>query len=219
MALADLPMDVPPRRLSKISLAAAVGALVRRDTDLAAIVRRHGLPPLWARPQGFATLVHIILEQQVSLASAKAALERLRGGLGELTPERVADASFQELRDLGLTRQKAGYCIGLATLIVERGLDLNRLSLEDDQTARRVLLGVRGIGPWTADIYLLMALRRPDVWPDGDLALVSVLREVKGLRARPAVAEARALVDHWTPWRSVGARILWHHYLCAIERR
>ena len=209
----DSRAETPPRRLSRDSLERGVRALVNRDADLAGVVRRHGMPPLWARPQGFATLVHIVLEQQVSLASARATLERLRNGLGKLTAERLADASLQDLRDLGLTRQKAGYCLGLARLIVNRKFELDKLGREDDQTVRRVLTGVRGIGPWTADIYLLMAMRRPDIWPDGDLALVSALQDIKGLPKKPTVAEAREIAACWEPWRSVGARILWHHYL------
>ena len=204
-------------QLSRASLVRAANELVARDADLGAVVGRFGMPPLWARPRGFVTLVHIVLEQQVSLASAKATLRRLRQGLGELTAERVADATEQELRNLGLTRQKAGYCLGLAKRVTSGELDLVKLHRLDDQSVRRVLIGVRGIGPWTADVYLLMALRRPDIWPDGDLALVSALKEVKRLSARPTVDQARALAAHWRPWRSVGARILWHHYLSRAQ--
>jgi len=197
--------------LTRVSLAAAVQELAARDGDLAAVVDCHGAPPLWDRPPGFVTLVHIILEQQVSLASARAALERLRLGLGTLAPATALD--LDALRRLGLTRQKAAYCHHLATAIDRGTLSLDKLSTMDDGSARQALTEIKGIGPWTADIYLLMALGRPDIWPDGDLALVSALTEVKGLSSRPTVEAARDLVRCWSPWRSVAARILWHQYL------
>jgi len=206
-------MTAGPVPLTRSSLAAAVRVLTARDGDLAAVVDCHGPPPLWARPPGFVTLVHIILEQQVSLASARAALERLQQGLGALQPATIAALNPDALRRLGLTRQKAAYCHHLATLIDRGTLRLDALSTLDDGSVREALTEVRGIGPWTADIYLLMALGRPDIWPDGDLALVSALAEVKGLASRPNVETARDLVRSWSPWRSVAARILWHHYL------
>ena len=168
---------------------------------------------MWARRPGFATLIRIILEQQVSLASATATVARLRRGVGRLTASRVAVLSPARLRRLGLTRQKAGYCFDLARLVHEGDLDLLHLSAADDTTARERLEQIRGIGPWTADIYLLMALRRPNVWPDGDLALENAMRRVKRLRARPSRELARRIASRWAPWRSVAARLLWHYYL------
>ena len=201
------------KRLNRSDLLGGVNELCARDTDLANIVQQYGPPPMWARRPGFATLIRIILEQQVSLASADATFARLRRGVGRVTAGRVASLSLAKLRRLSLTRQKAGYCLDLARLVTDGGLDLRRLGSADDSTARETLLEIRGIGPWTADIYLLMALRRPDVWPDGDLALENAMRRVKRLRAQPTCERARRIASRWAPWRSVAARLLWHYYL------
>lgn len=203
----------PLRRLDQQGLAFGTRALCRRDPDLRAVVRRWGVPPLWGRRPGFVTLLRIILEQQVSLASAAAMFLRLRALLGQVAPESVFRLGIQGLRDLGFTRQKASYCHGLAVEVLEGRLDLARLSGSEDAEARALLIGLRGIGPWSADIYLLMALRRPDVWPTGDVALARAMQEVKGLAARPSWERTDRLARHWAPWRAVGARILWHHYL------
>jgi DNA-3-methyladenine glycosylase II len=182
------------------------------------VVRRWGPPLLWARRPGFATLVRIILEQQVSLASARAAYSRLQAAVGRVTPARVAGLSEARLRRSGLTRQKAAYCRKLATRIVDRQLTLSHLSHLEDDDARSSLLLVPGIGPWTADIYLLMALRRPDVWPHGDLALAKSAHRVKRLRRRPTEDRLRRLASAWAPWRAVAARILWQAYLSSHNR-
>ena len=202
---------MPP--LTRRTLQLAVRELSARDDDLRRLVDRSGPPPLWARRPGFATLVQIILEQQVSLASGRAAYARLQTVAGRVTAERVARLSDARLRRSGLTRQKASYCRGLAECIVRRELDLRHVADLDDQTARSHLLSFRGIGPWTADVYLLMALRRPDIWPDGDLALVKTAQGIKRLRRRPAHDQLRRIAAAWAPWRAVAARILWHAYL------
>ncbi len=199
--------------LNRSELLRGVNELCARDADLANIVGRYGPPPMWGRRPGFATLARIILEQQVSLASADATFSRLGRGVGPVTASRVANLSLAKLRRLGLTRQKAGYCLDLARLVTGGDLDLRRLALSDDTAARETLVQIRGIGPWTADIYLLMALRRPDVWPDGDLALENAMRRVKRLRGRPTRERARRIASRWAPWRSVAARLLWHYYL------
>lgn len=199
--------------LSEASLSAGVAYLVRTDADLAGVVRRHGPPPLWERPPGFATLVHIILEQQVSLASARAAFQKLTSAVGVLTPSNFLRQSSQTLREFGFSRQKAAYCRGLAQSIKEGRLDLEGLQELSDEQVRSLLIQARGIGPWTADIYLLMALRRPDVWPSGDLALAAAVQQVKRLSARPNHDDLHEIAAPWKPWRAVAARILWHHYL------
>jgi DNA-3-methyladenine glycosylase II len=203
-----------PRPLDRTAQLRATHVLCARDAEFQRVVARYGPPPLWGRPTGFATLVRIILEQQVSLASADAMFTRLRNSIGRVSSARVAQLSTTELRRIGFTRQKAGYCLGLAQQIEDGELSLRRFAKCDDATVRRTLTQVRGIGPWTADIYLLMALRRPDVWPDGDLALATAVRRLKRLRVQPAPDRLRRIADSWRPWRSVGARILWHFYLC-----
>lgn len=199
--------------LSARSLPRAVAELTARDPDLAAVVARFGPPPLWARRPGFATLIRIILEQQVSLDSAAAAYGRLRTVAGRVTAPRVAALGEERLRTAGLTRQKAAYCRGLALAVAGGRLELGRLGRLPDAEVRSVLLEVPGVGPWTVDIYLLMALRRPDVWPSGDLALARAVSRVKGLSRVPGEDRLSRIASRWSPWRAVAARILWHHYL------
>ena len=209
----------PPRALTRSSLADGVRALARRDPDLAALARRQGLPPMWARRPGFATLMHIVLEQQVSIAAAKTLFRRVRERLGGMTPELVAAHGPRRLHRMGLTRQKASYWHGLALEVQSGALDLAAVARAPDQAARERLLELRGVGPWSADIYFLMALRRPDVWPVGDLALAQALAEVKGLGARPDGDVQQEISAAWAPWRSVAARLLWHYYLTTRKRK
>jgi DNA-3-methyladenine glycosylase II len=199
--------------LTEASLPAAVEELARRDADLARIVDRIGPPPMWARDPGFPTLVLLILEQQVSLASARAAFNRLEAAIGVVTPAGVLALSDDELRAVGFSRQKTGYARDLATAIQSGAFDPNHLADLDDDGVRRALTARKGIGPWTAEIYLLMVLRRPDAWPIGDLALATAAQQVKGLAQRPTPADLTALAEGWRPWRAVAARLLWHHYL------
>jgi DNA-3-methyladenine glycosylase II len=199
--------------LTIATLAAAVDELVARDADLAGIVARFGHPPLWDREPGFGTLLHIVLEQQVSLASAAAAFERLRVVADPLTPARFLELTDAELLAIGFSRQKARYGRELARAIETGALDLAALHTSDDDTVHRALQAIPGIGPWTSTIYLLMVLGRPDVWPVGDIALAAAVGEVKGLGRRPGPDEMAALGEAWRPWRSVAARLFWHDYL------
>jgi DNA-3-methyladenine glycosylase II len=200
-------------RLTDRSLAAGARALGRFDPDLAGVLSRHGTPPLWGREPGFATLVGIILEQQVSLASGRAAFARVERTSGRVTPKRIAALSERRLRAAGLTRQKAHYVRGLALAIVRGELDLAAIDAMEDEAAHAELTKLKGIGPWSADVYLLMALGRRDVWPRHDLALASAMREVKRLSSVPTPERQLAISESWRPWRAVAARILWHHYL------
>ncbi len=204
--------------LDEASLQRGVEALAATDPDLAGIVDRHGSPPLWAREPGFETLVQIILEQQVSLQSAVAAVGRLRSALVigpsvALTPAAVLGLGGEAMRAAGITRQKAAYLAGLSSDVMAGRLDLEALITAPDDDARARLMSVAGIGRWTADIYLLMALDRPDVWPDGDLALAASMRRAKRLETLPSREEQRSIAAGWQPWRAVAARILWHAYL------
>lgn len=205
--------------LTTAILTRAVAELSARDADLAAVIRRFGPPPLWARRPGFSTLAKIILEQQVSQASAAAVYRRLHAAIGGVTVERVLAAGPRGLRRAGLTRQKAAYCHDIARAIARGELDLRQIGRLPDAEARRALIHVRGIGPWTADVYLLMALRRPDVWPHGDLALAKAVMQVKRLRTLPSYDRLTRLARQWTPWRAVAARIAWHHYLSLRQPR
>ncbi len=205
-------------RLTTRGLRTAVAALRGMDPALGASVARFGPPPLWAREPGFATLVHLILEQQVSLDSAQAAFDRLGTALGgTITPEGFIGLDDPALRRIGFSRQKTGYARELASAITA-GFDLDALMDLPDADARRALIGLRGIGPWTADIYLLMVLLRPDIWPQGDLALASAAAEILGLDTRPTFTELAEIAERWRPHRASAARIVWHHYLSVRGR-
>jgi DNA-3-methyladenine glycosylase II len=210
--------DPRTTRLDDAGLAAAVATLAARDADLAGIVARHGLPPLWDRSPGFATLLHIVLEQQVSLASARASFDRLRALADPLTPARFLELDDAELLAIGFSRQKARYGRALATAVADGSLDLERLDHLDDDGVQAALQAIPGIGPWTSTIYLLMVLGRPDVWPVGDIALAESVGQVKGLGRRPDAAEMAGLGEAWRPWRSVAARLFWHDYLARRGR-
>ena len=208
----------PRTRLTADALARAVDELAVRDGDLAGIVARHGLPPLWDRAPGFATLLHLVLEQQVSLASAQAAYDRLRAAADPLTPSRFLELTDAELLAIGFSRQKARYGRALAEAIESGALDLESLETLDDDAVHEALQAVPGIGPWTSSVYLLMVLLRPDLWPVGDIALAESVGQVKGLGRRPDAAEMAVLGEAWRPWRSVAARLLWHDYLARRGR-
>ncbi|MBS1795939.1 MAG: DNA-3-methyladenine glycosylase 2 family protein [Acidobacteria bacterium] len=194
-------------------LAPICAELAAKDADLAFIFGKYGAPPLWARAASFATLVQIILEQQVSLASAAAAFNKLREKTGEVTPENLLRLTDDELRACYFSRQKTVYARGLARALVEKSLDLRALETMSDADARHALKRVKGIGDWTADIYLLMALRRADVMPKGDLALHVAYKKLKGLAHAPHADEFQRIAESWQPHRAVAARLLWHFYL------
>jgi len=206
--------------LEEADLPEVVAILAGRDTGLAAIAARFGTPPLWAREPGFPTLVHLILEQQVSLASAKAAFDRLIAVTGTLTPETFLVLDDRQLLAIGFSRQKARYARALAEAVRAGDLDLTALADADDDEVDRRLTALPGIGPWTATIYRLMVLCRPDAWPAHDIALAQALMEVRGLESRPSPDELERTAEGWRPWRAVAARLLWHHYLSVrAERR
>lgn len=202
-----------PEQLSKTSLAAVAQHLAKRDRDLAAIFKAYGPPPLWSRKAGFATLVQIILEQQVSLASAASMYKRLTDNIQPFGPDRVIELGEPHLKSLGLTRQKTAYCIHLAESLNSNSLNLRGLAKMNDGDAKAALMQVKGIGSWSADIYLLMVLRRPDIWPASDLALATAVTRVKNLKQRPTTEQLFGLAERWRPFRSVAARMLWQYYL------
>ena len=199
--------------------ATAVGELARRDKDLAGVVTIYGQPPLWVREPGFPSLIYIILEQQVSLASARALYQRLQEAVKPFTPARFLKLTEAEMRRLGFSRQKAHYTRLLAEAIHRKQFALHKLHELEDKIAREQLTALKGIGNWTADIYLLSALRRPDIWPTGDLALATAVQEVKRLRKRPSPEKLETMSAPWRPWRAVAARLFWHAYLSKRGQR
>lgn len=188
--------------------------LAQRDDRLGWLHQTQGTPPLWSRPPGFATLVQIILEQQVSLSSAAAIYQRLQRRLGgEITPASVRLGDEPALREAGLTRQKTTYCLGLADATLNGLIDFEALTALPDAQVRDQLTQLKGIGPWTANIYLLMGLGRADIWPRGDLALNAAARHLHGWSSRKTDAGIAGHARRWKPYRSVAARLLWQHYL------
>ncbi len=199
-------------RVDERNLPVACAELAGADGALAGLYASNGPPPLWERPPGFPTLVRLILEQQVSLASGRAAFDRLQTRLGEVTVARFLPLSDEELQALGFSSQKARYVRLLAEAVVDGRFRFDDLGVLDDDEATAALLSLTGVGPWTAANYLLFAERRADVWPHGDRALVVSLGRVLGA-APPSFDEADARAEQWRPWRAVAARLLWHHYL------
>lgn len=200
--------------LTETELLRGVRALSRRDPDLRRVAKTYGPPPLWDREPGFATLVYIILEQQVSLASAKAAYNRLEKACRQkITPRRLLNIDDAQMKAIGFSRQKMGYAREMAQAILSKSFASEALATLSDDAVRVELIKLKGIGRWTADIYLLMCLLRPDVWPHGDLALAVAVQKAKGLPARPSYDELTAMAEQWKPWRAVAARLFWHYYL------
>lgn len=205
--------------LTQKSLALAARELAARDETLAAILATYGDPPLWRRATGFTTLVHIILEQQVSLKSAKSMLTRLQGSIEPFTPLRFVELGDEHLKGLGVTRQKSSYLLHLSSSIVSGELSFAKLARMNDNDARLALTRIKGIGSWSADVYLLMAMRRADIWPSGDLALAVAMKELKGLAYRPGSEELETLAEQWRPHRAVAARMLWQFYLATKRHK
>lgn len=184
-----------------------------RDADLDRIIKTYGYPPMWSRPNSFETLIHIILEQQVSLASALSALNKLRDYLKVITPEAVLLLSDEEFRACYFSRQKASYTRHLAEAITGGQLDLAGLEQLPDDEIRRKLTSLKGIGNWTADIYLIFVLQHADIFPLGDLAAVNALKRVKHLPANAGREELTRVCDAWKPYRTIATMLLWHYYL------
>lgn len=203
--------------LDDAGFADATDRLVAADPMLTEIVDRWGRPRFWTRPASFATLVLLVLEQQVSLASGKAVFDRIRGRLGDVTPSTIAAAGAAELHALGTTRQKASYVTGLAEGILAGTIDWSAVVDGERDACRAALLAIRGIGPWTADVWLLACRGFADEWPIGDRALQVGVGDLQSMA--PVVGDA--LVEAgaaWRPYRSTAARLIWHDYLCRRGR-
>ncbi|HLI13812.1 MAG TPA: DNA-3-methyladenine glycosylase 2 family protein [Alphaproteobacteria bacterium] len=200
------------RRFSRAVLEEALAELSRRDPDLARAHREAGTPQLRPRSRGFATLLNIILAQQLSTASANAIRRRLLERVGVLTTESFLALDDNALREIGFSRQKILYARGLAEAIAENRLDLARIHRMDDEDAIAALTAIKGFGRWSAEIYLLFALKRHDIWPVDDLAVVVAVQRLKGLASRPSRASMIEIAEPWRPWRSTAARLMWHYY-------
>ncbi|MGH7046276.1 MAG: DNA-3-methyladenine glycosylase family protein [Stellaceae bacterium] len=217
---ADGPIATAPAaetaRLAPEGLAEGIAAL-RAEPVFAAILEQAGPPRFRRRRNGFPTLLHIILEQQVSIDAAAAMHRRLSELCRPLVPDRFLALDDPSLRACGFSRQKMGYARSLAERVKSAEFDFERLGQADDETAQAALLSLKGIGRWSSEVYLLFALGRPDIWPAADLGLQIAVGERLGLAGRPAETELRELGEAWRPWRSVAACLFWQSYL--HERR
>ena len=184
--------------------------VAKKDRDLKHIIEEFGYPPLWVRPNTFETLVLTILEQQVSLASAYAAYKKLKERI-RITPNNLLQLSDEELRACYLSRQKIVYTRILATAIVNKEINLKQFEAQPDDVVRTELKKLKGIGDWTVDIYLIHALRRADVFPAGDLALINAVKMVKGKDlSKEAIIE---MSEQWKPFRTCATMLFWHYYI------
>ena len=187
--------------------------LARKDRHFFTIIRQCGYPPVWTRKGNFQTLIHIILEQQVSLASARSALNKLKEKIGIITPKKLLTLSDKELKACYFSRQKTIYARCLANAIVSKQIILKKFSDLDNAEIRRQLKTIKGIGDWTVDVYLLFALQRTDIFPLGDLAMVNALKEVKKMSKETKQEELLKLAERWRPYRSIATMLLWHYYI------
>ncbi len=201
------------KRLTLITLNQTAQHLARQHTEFGQVYEKYGPPPLWDREPGFATLLQIILEQQVSLASAKACFDKLSRQIGDVTPRKLLKLNDAELKTIGFSRQKTAYARHLSESVIERRIDLDSLHQMPDTEVKAELVKLKGVGEWTSDIYLLMALLRPDVMPKGDIALHTAWHKLSN-EPKPNADEFLVIAERWRPFRSVAARLLWHYYLC-----
>ncbi|ASU32700.1 DNA-3-methyladenine glycosylase family protein [Mucilaginibacter xinganensis] len=208
-----------PDKFTKENYQSICDGLAAADPDLAAIIRAHSYPPFWWRPNTFETLVHIILEQQVSLASALSALKKLKERLQELTPARLLLLTGEEMRACYVSRQKSGYIKYLAEALLSGQLRLAEMEELPDEQVRAKLVALKGIGNWTADVYLMFVLQHPDIFPIGDLAAVNALKKIKNLPATVTREQIMAITMQWQPYRTIAAMLLWHYYLSAPKNK
>ncbi|MCZ0941358.1 MAG: hypothetical protein OXJ55_22150 [Caldilineaceae bacterium] len=198
--------------LSQDTLNEGLQFLSAQDADLAGVLTQHGPPNLRSQPPGFPALLKIILGQQVSRSSAASTYQRLCDAIGPPEPASFQSLDDEALRAIGFSRQKSRYGRELASAILDGRLQLDRLADRNDDDVRAALTALPGIGPWSAEIYLLFALRRSDAWPASDLGIIVGAQKVKGLPARPSRQELDAMAENWRPWRGLATFILWHGY-------
>jgi DNA-3-methyladenine glycosylase II len=184
--------------------------LINSDEIFAFIHAQYGPPPNWTRPQGFISLSKIILEQQVSLASANAHFIKLNNSIPEFTPEEILKLSDEEMRNAQISRQKSTYLRALSSTILNKEIDLEKLAEADPVEVRKQLTSIKGIGDWTTDIYLMFCLQSKDIFPIGDIAVVNTVRELSDAKSREEII---SLSENWKPFRSLATYFLWHYYL------
>jgi len=201
------------RRFNKDNFKSICDQLSKKDRDLQKIIRLHGYPPMWVRPATFQTLIIIILEQQVSLASAYAAFKKLKQKIGYITAAKIVTMTDAELKACYFSRQKIVYARELAKAVQSRQIQLKKISLGTDEEIRTELKKIKGIGDWSVDVYLMHALQRTDLFPLGDIALVNSLKETKQLHPHITKEEMIVIAEPWRPYRTIASMILWHAYI------
>lgn len=188
----------------------AIDYLLEKDTIFKSIIEQYGMPTIPIRPQGFETLVLLILEQQVSIDSAKATFLKLKTKEKTVEPNALLNLSDEEFRNLGVSRPKTSYIKALSTAILNKDIDLESLPTKTAQQVREELIKIKGIGNWTIDIYLMFCLQEPDLLPLGDIAVVNTIKELLDIHNKE---EMEVHTIKWSPYRSVATYLLWHHYL------
>jgi DNA-3-methyladenine glycosylase II len=201
---------------TKILMQKAINNLRKKDPIFKAIIKEYGLPIIPTRPQGFETLALLILEQQVSIDSAKATFLKLKTAVKTFTPKKLLALSDEMYRTLGVSRQKTSYIKGLATAILNKEIDINSLSSKTSEQVREELIKLKGIGNWTIDIYLMFCLQEPDIIPLGDIAVINTIKELLILEDK---IEIEKYTENWKPYRSFATYLLWHHYLSKRKRK
>jgi DNA-3-methyladenine glycosylase II len=197
---------------TEADLAEALHALARLCPLMAGTLQQLGPPPLRRRPPGFEGLIQIVVFQQISVDAGRAIWARFAEAFGTPTPQTIRDAGDDALRAAGLSRPKVRTLQAMAEAALNGSLELNGLDRRPADEAHAHLVRVKGIGPWTADVYLLSCLGHPDAWPAGDIALQAAAGDLLGLPGRPSAKEMGPLAERWRPWRAVAARLLWAHY-------
>ena len=186
--------------------------IATNDKDVAKALDQLGYPSPRLRPPGFETFFSIVVSQQLSTQSAAAIMKRARELLPALNAKTVLELADGELRNIGLSRQKVSYIEGLSEAVISGKFNPKKLEKMDDESAINEIVALKGFGPWSAEIYLMFSLQRQDIFPSGDLALLVSLQKLKGLKAKPTPKEAKKIIAHWSPWRTVGSLFLWHYY-------
>ena len=193
----------------------AIDFLTARNPVFLDIIDKYGLPPIPKRPQGFATLVLLILEQQVSIDSAKATFLKIKA-YTTCSPENMVELSDEEFRNLGVSRQKTKYIKILAEAVLSKELDIESLATKSAKEVREELIKLKGIGNWTIDIYLMFCLQEPDLIPLGDIAVVNTIKELLDIHDKK---EMEIHAEQWSPYRSYATYLLWHYYLNKRNRK
>ena len=190
--------------------------LAQKELVFKTIIDTYGLPTIPQRPEGFETLVLLILEQQVSIDAAKAAFLKLKNLVKNCTPETIITLADEQLKTIGISRQKTSYIKALATAIINKELVLETLKTHSTSEARKQLIQIKGIGNWTIDVYLMFSLQEPDLLPLGDVAVINTIKELFDIHEKEAMEQ---YAQQWQPYRSFATYLLWHHYLCKRNRK